>query len=611
MYRLWILLIVVFTASAVFAGDEPIKVKEVIVSATKIEELVEETTSSVIIVLEDEIEAKGKEFIVDVLKDIPEMNIAQNGGPGKLAQVFIRGGGPAQVLVLIDGVKVKSTTTGTFDFAGITANDIERIEIIKGPQSTIYGSEAMAGVINIITRKGGGDTRINLVLEGGSFETYNTSATLSGSAKKLDYRVSGSYLKTDGISIARDGDEKDGYKNATVSAKLGLRPSDTLNLEFTGRYYSDRSDLDGYDYVLRQSADVLDFVQHGYHYIVSAKASLYLFDIWEQSVTFSVIEDTLRTRDPVTSWNNYDIITGMDTLEWQHNFYISDNVTVTAGYENRLEKGENTGTFNKSIRNHAFYLNSKLSLLEDRLHLNAGVRHDDHETFGTEDTYRVGGVFNIRQADVRVKANYGTGFRAPSFNELFWPADPEWGGGGNPDLEPEKTRSWEAGIEKDLLNRRMMLKLTYFHQKYRNLISGWPPVNIGKAEARGIETGASMKATDSLLLTAFYTYVDTEDKDTGQRLTRRPIDKLNVTADYSNGPVSLMASYLYAGKAYDDTALRNLSAYSLVNLSGSYVINKKVKLFGRIDNLFDEDYETAGGYNTPGISAFAGVKVSI
>jgi vitamin B12 transporter len=212
---------------------------------------------------------------------------------------------------------------------------------------------------------------------------------------------------------------------------------------------------------------------------------------------------------------------------------------------------------------------------------------------------------------VRVKANYGTGFRAPSFNELFWPADPVWGGGGNPDLEPEKTRSWEAGIEKDLLNRRMMLKLTYFHQKYRNLISGWPPVNIGKAEARGIETGASMKATDSLLLTAFYTYVDTEDKDTGQRLTRRPIDKLNVTADYSNGPVSLMASYLYAGKAYDDTALRNLSAYSLVNLSGSYVINKKVKLFGRIDNLFDEDYETAGGYNTPGISAFAGVKVSI
>lgn len=611
MHRLWIVLILVFGASTVFAGDEPIKVKEVVVSATKIEEAIEETTSSVLVIDRETIEASGKEFVADLLKDIPEINIVQNGGAGKLAQAFIRGGEPAQVLVLIDGVKIKSTTTGTFDFAGITANDIERIEIVKGPQSTIYGSEAMAGVINIITRKGGGDTRADLVLEGGSFESHKASVTVLGSINILDYRVTGSYLETDGISIARDGDEKDGYKNATVSAKLGLRPSDTVNLEFTGRYYYDRSDLDGYDYVLRQSEDVLDFVQHGHHYVASVKASLYLFDIWEQSVTFSVVEDTLRTRDPVTSWNNYDIITGMDTLEWQHNLYISDNVTVTAGYENRLEKGENIGTFTKAIRNHAFYLNNKLSLLEDNLHLNAGVRYDDHETFGIQNTYRVGGVFNIRQADVRIKANYGTGFRAPTFNELFWPADPVWGGGGNPDLEPEKTRSWEAGIEKNMFNRKMLLQLTYFHQKYRNLISGWPPVNIGKAEARGIEAGASMKATDNVALTAFYTYVDTEDKDTGQRLTRRPIDKLNVTVDYSNGPVSLMASYLYVGKAYDDTARRNLSPYSLVNLSGGYVINKNVKFFGRIDNLFDEDYETAGGYNTPGISAYAGVKVSI
>ena len=612
MYKLWLLLLTLtlLIVSPIWAESESIKIKEVVVTATKIEEPVEETTSSVIVIPEKTIESKGIDFIVDALKDVSELNVVQNGGQGKLAQVFLRGGSPSQVLVMIDGVKVKSTTTGTFDFSGITSDDIERIEIVKGPQSTIYGSEAMTGVINIITKKGRDKIHSELVLEGGSFGTYRTSATVSGGSKALDYRFTTAYFNTDGISTAKNGVERDGYRNAMFSTKLNIKPSETFNLELTGKYYYDRSELDDYDYNLRQSMDALNYIQHGHHFVVSGKGRLYLFDIWEQILTVSNTKDSLKTRDTDTSWNNYDIITGMETIDWQHNLYFSDNYTLTAGFENRLEKGENIGNFSKSIYNNAFYMNNKFSLFEDCLHLNAGIRYDDHKTFGNQYTYRLGAIYDIKPADLRVIANYGTGFRAPTFNELFWPADPIWGGGGNPDLKPEETNSWEAGIEKSLFNKKIMLSATYFNQKYDDLISGWPPENIDNAEVKGIETGISTKITESLMVRSTYINMDTEDTE-GQRLTRRPKDKVNITAEYSTGPVDMLIGYTFVGEVYDSTARRNLASYSLINLSGGYRLTKHFKLFGKIDNLLNEDYESAGGYNTPGFSVFAGVKLEM
>lgn len=610
MYRLWWLLVLFFAVSPVWAEDDSIKIKEVVISASKIEEPAEETTSRVIIIPNKTIESKGAQFIGDVLKDVPEINLIQSGGQGKLADVILRGGSPSQVLVMIDGVKVKSTTTGTFDFSGITADDIERIEIVKGPQSTIYGSEAMAGIIDIITKKGRDKTHADLELEGGSFDTYKTAASFAGASEMLNYRFTASYFSTEGISIAKRGDEKDGYKNTSFSTKLGIKPSDIFNLEFTGRYYYDRSELDDYNYTLRQSADALNFVQNGHHYVVSGKGRLYLFDVWEQILTVSNIKDSLKTRDTDTSWNNYDIITGMETIDWQNNLYLSGSYTLTAGFENRLEKGENIGNFSRKIYNNAVYFNNKLSLFEGWLHVDAGIRYDVHETFGNKYTYRIGSVYDIKPADLRILANYGTGFRAPTFNELFWPVSP-WGGGGNPDLKPEETDSWEAGIEKGLFDEKVLLTVTYFNQKYDNLIDGWPPVNIGKAEVKGIETGISAKLTDCIKLRTVYTYMDTEDKDTGRRLVRRPKDKINITAEYSAEGLTLLAGYTFVGEVFDTIAQRNLESYSLINISGDYKLAKNIKLFGRIDNLLDEDYESAGGYNSPGFSAFTGVKFEI
>ncbi|GBE41363.1 vitamin B12 transporter BtuB precursor [bacterium BMS3Bbin09] len=611
MYRLWILLILVFGASTVFAGDEPIKVKEVIVSATKIEEAVEETTSSVLVIPQEKIEAEGKEFIIDVLKDVPEINVVQNGGSGKLSTVILRGGSAAQTLVMIDGVKVKSTTTGDFDFANIMSDNIERIEIVKGAQSTIYGSDAMAGVINIITKKGKGPLKIEGYYEEGANKTFSPSVSFSGGTDKADFRVTVSHYETDGISAAKTGTEADGYKNDFVSARIGIRPTEKFELELSGRYSGDRSELDAF------GADDLNYVQTGRHYVMSGKAKLYLIDEWEQVLTISRVKDYLKYTDPDTLWNNADIITALDTVDWQHNLYLTESYTLTLGAEYEEEEGENIGVFERTVNNNAFYINNKLKLLNDDLVLNAGLRYDDHEASGHKTTYRVGGVYNIKTVGLKLKGSYGTGFRTPTLNELYY--QDAWSS-GNPDLKPEKSNAWEVGVEKEIVKERATVSLTYFNQDYKDLIEwietppgSWQyvPQNIAESTVRGIEAGAVVKISESLTASSFYSYTDSEDKATGHRLQRRPLDKLNVTLDYSDGPASVMASYTYVSKVYESVSVGNLPSYILVDLSGSYKLNNNLKIFGRVDNLFNQHYEVAGGYGTPGASVFTGVKLSI
>jgi vitamin B12 transporter len=298
----------------------------------------------------------------------------------------------------------------------------------------------------------------------------------------------------------------------------------------------------------------------------------------------------------------------MDTIDWQHNFYLSDIYTLTAGTEYRKEKGENKGNFDRSLDNKALYFNNKLMLLKEDLVLNAGVRYDDHETFGSKATYRIGALYNFRQMALRVKSSYGTGFRAPKFNELFFPFY------GNPNLKPEESNSWEIGMEKDFLEKRITLSLTYFDQKYKNLIQTDPltftAANIARAEVKGIEVGAALKMTDTINIRAGYTYLNTRDKDTGQRLPLRPEDKVNISTEFYTKDMSVVANYTFVSKRFDSSVARDLSSYSLVNLAMNYRATKWLTFFARIDNLFDAHYEEVGSFGTPGFSVFGGIKIT-
>jgi vitamin B12 transporter len=281
--------------------EDAVKVGEVVVTASRVEEPRKETTSAVVVITEEEIERMNVRFVPDVLRRVTDLNLVQSGGEGKTAVIVLRGGSPNQTVVMIDGIKVKGTTSGQFDFGGLSVEDIERIEIVKGPQSTMYGSEAMAGVVNIITKKGRGKLRAMISQEYGSHNTYKTAASASGGSDAYDYRLSASYYDTDGISTAKDGSEDDGYQNITVSGKLGAMLKENLTIEVTGKYWDDENDLDFGTSVfdpVNPTPDDPNYESEGERYLVAGKGTVFLLDQWEQIVTVSRYREELKTRDP-------------------------------------------------------------------------------------------------------------------------------------------------------------------------------------------------------------------------------------------------------------------------------------------------------------------------
>ena len=604
-------LICLFLITPSASAEEKVKLDEIVIKATRMEEPIGETTSGVTLITREDIQKMNVEFVPDVFRKLPELHVIQNGGTGKVASVLLRGGSSSHTLVMIDGIRVNSTTTGSFDFSGITVADIERIEIVKGPQSTIYGSEAMAGVINIITKKGEDTPKANVSFEAGSFGTYNPSLTVSGMYKTLDYRLTGNYFSTDGISAAKNGTEKDGYRNASVSGKFGIKPLEKVEIEITGRYSYDRSELDGFDFFESKAiaVDDLNYVQRGHHAFLSGKGMLHLSDMWDQTISVSRARDSLTFRDPDTAFNNAETVTAINTIDWQHVFSPAEYYSIVAGLEYREEKGENPGNFDESLDNYALYLSNKLKLFRKALVVTAGARYDDRDISGTKATYRFGAVYTIPHVEASIRANYGTGFRAPALNELFFPIY------GNRNLKPEEITSWEAGISQNLFEGRLQCSIIYFDQEYENLIWTNPKTftadNIIDARIKGIEASLFAEVSSLLKIRTGYTYLDTEDRKTGKQLPLRPQDKVTLAVDLSNKDYSLVADYTFIGERFDSSVKRTLSSYSVINLSSSFRLSKVVTLFARGENLFDEKYEEIGSFGTQGFSFYGGMRVSL
>ncbi len=607
-----ILILSLLFSSQAFAAQESV-LDEIVVTASKTEETVRETSASVIVITEEDIKKLNVQFVPDVLRTVADLSIAQNGGVGTVASAFIRGGNSSHVLVLIDGVKVNSPILGGFDFSHLSVGDIERIEIIKGPQSTIYGSEAMAGVINIITKKGKGKPSITASFEAGSYGTYSPTATFQMGTDKYDIRVTASYFKTEGISAYKNGTERDGYKNASVSTRLGLKPLENLEFELIGGYTYARTESD------LPTADKL-YELYYYNFLNRAYASFIAnftpFKFWNQKLTLSYYSDILKYRnfDPLSP-SGSDIDTKRYLIDWQNNFSFSDIHITTVGFEYKKDKAENpSAKIDHSVENKALYLNNKFQIIKDFLTINAGLRYDKHETFGDRTTYRVGSVLYIKDLDLRLKASYGTGFRAPSLNDLYY--EDEWGSRGNPKLKPEKSRGWDVGFDKEFLNKRIYLYFTYFNQKYTDMIDWkcdpvtWQctPENVNQAKAKGVETSLNIKISEPVTFTVGYTYLDAKnDKD--EPLDRRPRNKATFGLGYVDNKYSVYANLIYVDRRKDGT--HYLPSYSVFNLSGDYKISKNISIFGRVQNLFNNKYEEVHNYGTYGTTVFLGTRVSL
>ena len=621
-----------------FAQEKEVTLEKVVVTATRVETPTEEIASSMTIISSKEIERKQKTTVLEALRDIPGLDVVQTGGVGSHTSIFLRGANSEHTLVMIDGVEVNDPISPgrSYDFAHLTVDNIERIEIIRGPQSTLYGSDAIGGVVNIITKKGEGKPKFFLSAEGGSFTTFREATGISGGNKWVNYSFALSRFDTEGISAAskKDGNyEKDGYENTSLSARLGFTPMDNIDIDFILRYIDAKTELDNFSGF---GGDDPNYVQKSKQFFFKTQVGLSLFDqVWSQKLGLAINDHKRDIKNNKDSQHPFDSEKGrydgqLLKFDWQHHLKLHRTNALTFGLDLDREEGKSRyywesiwgpgqSIFPKKTADiKGYYIQDEIKLW-DRFFATFGIRIDDHSRFGTETTYRIAPAYLIKETDTKIKGTFGTGFKAPSLYQLFAPAT-LWGPIGNKDLKPEKSRGWDFGIEQELLKKSVVLGATYFRNDFKDLIQfdwGQGYINIAKAKTEGVELFASAKPIDDLTLRINYTYTDTEDETTGEALIRRPKNKIGFDINYhflNNGNVNL--GVIYVGKRDDlDFSISpsrrvKLDQYTLVNLAVSYDITKNFQLFGRVENLLDKEYEEVKGFGTPGLSFFGGMKLS-
>jgi vitamin B12 transporter len=589
--------------------EEPEELPEIVVTASRLELSPERVGSSVTLVTGEQIQRSNVKSVGELLKDVSGLDLAQSGWMGKITTTFLRGGNSSHTLVLLDGVRINSPTTGAFNFADLTVENIERIEVIRGPQGILYGSEAIGGIISIFTKRGHGKPSISFKSEFGSFKTIKESIQLAGAQDKFDYSVAVSYTETDGISAAseqRGNREDDGYDNLTSSTRLGFNLLKDARIELSFRTISAETELDGYTWGVGPSDDP-NYVQDTRSLFGSLCIRKPLYQWWTPSISVSAVDTQLEGSDPDTAFNNYLIETRRRRFENQNIFTVK-RLTSILGLEYETQYGKNKGKFKEEVINRAIFLENRFELIQDQLFLTGGIRYDSHSTFGGHNTYRFTAAYLLKDLGVRFHGSYGTGFRAPSLNELFYP------GFGNQDLDPEKSRGFDLGVQKRLFEQRLTLDLTYFQNDFDDLIS-YDPVtftaqNIDRSEARGIEFDLSLTPKEGINIGVTYTYTDSEDKETGKQLPWRAKYKGAVQVDLNPlEGLTITTSWIMVRDRIDVDGSK-MDDYARVDLTAGYELIEQVRIFGRIENIFDREYEDVRGYSSAGRSFFGGAEIS-
>lgn len=617
-------LLVIFMASNVNAGNSFSKEGEL----NRLQAVTSET-----ILTEDIINAMHVSNLYDLLRYVPGIDVVHKGGLGQEAVIFIRGAESRHTIVLIDGISVSSPNTGEVDFADLTVMDIDRVEIVRGHLSSLYGSGAIGGVIRIFTKKAitSANTSVGTIsAETGSFDTIRENVSTSLKAARYDLQINASHIETEGFPTVEAGDEKDGYHNTTISSHLGMAAGATGRLEITARLTESRTDLDvpmsGGPPVEIVPADDTDLQQQKQWNLLGISYNSTITENWNQRLYLSNSDEEFILSDYDTPLNRGRTDTMVKTAGWQHNIRSDDGSEMTIGYEWQQQHGDIQGVFNKTFSNSAFYIQDQRGLTSP-LQLLAALRWDDSTIYDSAFTYRAGisHTPDNGAGGVRWFAQYGTGFKGPNLNDLFWPED--FFSLGNPDLKPEKSKGWEIGTEQ-VVSGNMSVSVSYFQNSYEDMIQWIPntagkyqPQNRRKALSDGIETSLVWQAGQMLRIEGTYTYNDTEDSETHFYLQRRPLNKYGMVLLINpSGNLRMTINYNHSGRRVEwaDTDFdgkpdqqKGMSAYSKVDLSGSYKLSRTTEIFFRVENLFDEDYTEAIGYNTAGVSSYSGLRIML
>ncbi|MEW5703185.1 MAG: TonB-dependent receptor [Pseudomonadota bacterium] len=624
-------------------GKEPATstLPEVVVTATRIATPREQVASSITVITADEIARRQYRVIEDALRSVSSLSVVRNGGPGKNTAVFSRGSSANHTLVLLDGIEMNdpSTPDGRMNFAGLPIEDVERIEVLHGPQGTLYGSDAIGAVVNIITKKGSGAPTATLSLEGGSFDTFRQMLNLRGGEKLFDYSVTFQGVTTDGVSVAParftpagSVKDKDGYDNQTVSANLGITPNEILAFRFTGRFTDLRNDLDLNVFPIQADNDSHDEEDRLF---LGGEASLSLFEGRSEHRLAATYTDYNRiVRDDPDAFNPFDFLRSKAVgeklkFEIQNDFRFVENHVLTLGLETEEEKiktstdsdslfGPFTSAAKADVQTNAVYLQDQFAY-RDRFFGTLGVRLDDPDSFGSETTYRIAPAYLHRETGTKVRGAYAKGFKAPALFQLFGSSISGFGVfSGNPNLKPEVSRGWEIGFDQGLFDRRLTVGVTYYENDIKNLIEGTATtnLNIGKAETKGVEVTATAKLLENLDLDARYAYTRAENSTTGQELLRRPLHKAGF--DFAYRPITELRLNLggtYIGRRHDIDALTfgrvKGAGYFLADVAATYDVAEGWQAFGRLENAFSHKVEDPDGFGQPGFAFFLGLKRSL
>jgi vitamin B12 transporter len=612
---------------------------EIVVTATRLETPAKEVASSVTVITRERLEQTKKATVIEALHEVLGVSIIQNGPPGGAASVFLRGANSEHTLILMDGVELNDpiSPSRSFDLAHLTLDNVERIEILRGPQSTLYGSDALGGVVNIITKKRKGKPKLSLSSVGGSYGTIINSGEISGSTERIHYSLGTSYFRSEGFSAARvnneGNEEKDGYRNFSLWGRLGFRLFDNLDVDLILRTLNTRIDIDNFG--TAQDDDPNNVQDYDALFIKTQVRNLMLNNRWELKLGLSYVDYDRQHENPTDEAHLFDSENGffkskLFKIDWQNNLFLHETNTFTLGIDYQQEQGESEynsdgiwGPYSSifpSRRAHVtgFYLQDQIRLAS-QFFATLGLRLDEHSQSGSAITYRLAPAFFIEATQTKLRATYGTAFKSPSLYQLYAPGT-FFGPIGNTELNPEKSIGWDIGVEQQLLDGKVLVGVTYFYNDYKDLINfdflqGY--MNIGKAESKGTEILIQARPFDDMLFNATYTRTDAKDKDTDDDLLRRPKHKLTASLNYNffkKGNLDL--SFVYVGESEDEyydlltmTSSREpLSSYSLLNAAVSFNLSSNLQIFCRLDNIFDKEYEMIKGYGTPGFSVYGGMN---
>lgn len=623
-----------------------------VVTASRIPVPLSASGSSVTVIDREQIDARQSVFAVDLLQDVPGVAVSRSGSIGAQTQVRIRGAEANQVLVLIDGIEANDPAgNDEFAFQDLITWDVERIEVVRGPQSALWGSDALAGVINVITRQPTDEFSATGFVESGAFDTYSGGGRVSGELLGARTGLSLSRVKSHGSNSSRSGNEEDGYENTTGSLTLAGSPADHLELDFAGRYTSTTKDFDASDFSTSLPADSPDTTDVDLGYFRTGGTLKLMDERWTQSLRAAwTTTDTKDSNDfgpnGSTAADKYGIYY---QTSWQFTPRIADapgnSVTFALVHEKQdfrqtgavfvVDPGDPTQDLDpnqeQDQRTTAAVIEGIYSPLP-RSSVSLSARYDNNSDYDNVATYRATTAWTTEGTRTRLHASYGTGQKAPTFVERFGFFPDQFI--GNPDLEPETSKGWEAGLDQPLFEGRVSLGATYFHEDLEQEINGFAfdpgtggftAENLdGESKRRGVEITAHARLPGGLRLSGSYTYLDATEPDslTGEDKgeVRRPrhVATLNGDWRFLDNLANVNLNLTYVGDRTDvffdpltfDRATVNLDSYYLASVALSYRATAQVRLYTRVENLLSENYEDVYGYNTPGLAAYAGIGLS-